>query len=107
MGHEVGENDVLKKLERNGSQEHGSVVVRQMFVPLFEDRCYVSSLLAVGQCRLNAGRYKSVPLPVQYMYVAHSFKTWLGMLSGPNALATLIFCRNFSTPRLSILKARS
>ena len=39
--HEVGENDVLKKLGRNGSQGHGSVVYRQMFVPHFEDRCYV------------------------------------------------------------------
>ena len=37
--------------------------------------------------------------------VAHSFKTWLGMLSGPTALSTLIFCRSFSTPYLSILRS--
>ena len=37
--------------------------------------------------------------------VAHSFKTWLGMLSGPTALSTLIFCRSFSTPCLSILRS--
>ena len=41
VGPEVGENDVLKKLGRNGSQGHGSVVSRQMFVPHFEDRSYV------------------------------------------------------------------
>ena len=36
---------------------------------------------------------------------AHFFKNWLGMLSGPSALAALFFCRSFSTPCLSVLRS--
>ena len=41
VGHEVGDDGVLKKLGRNGGQGHESIIFLQMFVPLFEDRCCV------------------------------------------------------------------
>ena len=37
----------------------------------------------------------------------HSFNTWLGMLSWPTALETLIFCRSFLTQHIYISMLRS